>query len=156
MLHWWWPKTIEGCRWHHTPGLWRSSLWRSGLCWSVGMVHYCSCLCSLWAFDFHVTIYISIATLWKCLSPPDCWSVVLLYLRLETSQTLCQLKRCVSSMPCPPQGRQNCPVRNRVKEKITKSRENEVVKWWKGNYLQIFSDFFLILFAIPSPCLFLS
>ncbi|KAM9655839.1 MICOS complex subunit MIC25 isoform 9-T9 [Morphnus guianensis] len=36
--------------------------------------------------------------------------------------------RDVSSMPCPLQRRQNHSVKSRVKEKITKSRENETVK----------------------------
>lgn len=70
-------------------------LWRSGLCRSMGMKRLCGCLCSLWVFDFHVNIYVSIALLWKCLSPPDWWSVVLLGLSWETSQALCQLQRCL-------------------------------------------------------------
>lgn len=59
-------------------------------------------------------------------------------------------------VPRPLQRRRNSSVKNHLKEKITKSRENEAVKWWKGNCLQIFSVFFLIPFTVPSPLSFLA
>lgn len=103
-------------------------------------------------FDFCINIHFSAAPLWKRLSAP--WQPVVLLLggaslwRLHKLFASC---RDVSSMPCPLQRRQNYSAENHVKEKITKSRENETAKDGK----EIAYKYFLISFLSLLPSLLL-
>lgn len=126
-----------------------ASVWEGAV--YQGTEEHTRVLC-LGVFDFHVTIYFSAAPLWRCLSAP--WQPAVLLLggaslwRLHKLFASC---RDVSSMPCPLQRRQNYSAENHVKEKITKSRENETAKDGK----EIAYKYFLISFLSLSPSLLL-